>query len=132
MVKTTVKALRVQDKEALETKIKDLNLELLTIRATKSACTTQQKLSKIKALRRGIARVLSTIQQKHRDVLKKNFEKTKAVLSRFTTKNSRAIRKALTKHQRNKKTERQRKKDMAFQVHRYAIRAETASARVHM
>merc|ERR1712039_245009 len=75
MVKTTVKVLCVQDKEALETKV----------------------------LRRGIARVLSTIQQKHRDVLKKNFEKTKAVLSRSTTKNSRAIRKALTKHQRNKK-----------------------------
>ena len=82
---------------------------------------------------------MTIINQKNRDELKNAF-KTKASIKEFNTKNgtkytltrkpldlrprkTRAIRRQLTKHQKNIKTQRQTVKELNFPVRKFAVTA---------
>ena len=75
-----------------------------------------------KVVRKSIARVLTVISQNQHDNLRKYYRKKKFKPLDLRPKKTRAIRRALTKFEASKKTERQRKKDMYNPVRVYAIR----------
>lgn len=81
------------------------------------------KLSKIKVVRKNIARVLTVVNQKTRAALKEEYAKKKYVPIDLRAKKTRAIRRRLTKHQASAKTEKQIKKERAFPKRKFAVKA---------
>jgi len=88
------------------------------------------KLSKIKVVRKSIARVLTVYQQSQRAAIKGRIVeegKAKKGATRLPldlrAKRTRAIRRKLTKEQLGKKTLRATKKAAAFPVRKYALKA---------
>ncbi|CAE7729734.1 rpl35, partial [Symbiodinium sp. KB8] len=77
------------------------------------------RLSQIKVVRKNIARVLTVYNQKARNV----WEKKKYLPIDLRYKKTRAIRRALTTHERTQKTLRQQKKDQNFPQRRFALKA---------
>jgi large subunit ribosomal protein L35e len=102
--------------------LKDLKNELSGLRVAKVTGGAQNKLSKIKVVRKGIARVNTVINQNQRAALKEHYAGKKYVPLDLRSKKTRAIRRRLTKHQAIAKTERQAKKDKAFPVRKFAVR----------
>lgn len=76
-----------------------------------------------KSVRKSIARVLTVVNQKQRAALKEEYANKKYVPIDLRSKKTRAIRRRLTKHQANAKTERQAKKDRAFPKRKFAVKA---------
>lgn len=76
-----------------------------------------------KVVRKSIARVATVINQNQRAALKEEFAKKKYVPIDLRAKKTRAIRRRLTKHQANAKTEKQVKKDRAFPKRKFAVKA---------
>merc|ERR1712230_283850 len=101
-----------KSKADLQSQLTELKQELLQLR-----------VAKIAGVRRGIARVLTIINQKQRQNLRE-FYKNKAFLPLdLRPKKTRAIRRKLTKHEASRKTVRQQKKDIHFPKRAYAIKA---------
>merc|ERR1712059_194207 len=74
------------------------------------------KLSKIKVVRKSIARVLTVISQTQRENLKKFYAAKKYAPLDIRSRKTRAIRRKLTKRESGAKTLRQIKKDTHFSV----------------
>ena len=103
--------------------LKELKQELAGLRVAKVTGGAPNKLSKIKVVRKSIARVLTVVNQNQRSALKEAYAKKKYVPIDLRVKKTRAIRRKLTKHQVNAKTERQQKKERAFPRRKYALKA---------
>jgi large subunit ribosomal protein L35e len=135
---------RKKSPEDLLTDLKKLREELQNIRFTKVSGTAVAKLSKIKILRRGIARVLTIINEQRKNTVISNArvrtrEETgennavKKVESRIKNlkakhlpfdvrpKRTRAIRRRLTKAQQKLVTVRQLKKKLNFPKRKFAV-----------
>jgi len=76
-----------------------------------------------KVVRKSIARVLTVVNQTQRSTLKEEYAKKKYVPIDLRAKKTRAIRRRLTKHQANAKTEKQVKKERAFPARKFAVKA---------
>ena len=81
------------------------------------------KLSKIKVVRLSIARVLTVISHNQKAALRKAYEGKQYIPIDLRAKKTRAIRKALTKEQKNKLTVKAAKKAAQFSPRKYAIKA---------
>lgn len=81
------------------------------------------KLSKIKVVRKSIARVMTVINQNQRAVLKEHYAEKKHVPLDLRSKKTRAIRRRLTKNQAQAKTLKQTKKEKAFPARKFAVKA---------
>ena len=103
--------------------LKDLKQELAALRVAKVTGGAPNKLSKIKVVRKSIARVLTVINQNQKAALKEEFANKKYVPIDLRAKKTRAIRRRLTKHQANAKTLKQIKKDRAFPMRKFAVKA---------
>lgn len=66
---------------------------------------------------------MTVINTEQRKALKEEFAGKKYVPIDLRAKKTRAIRRRLTKHQANAKTVRQLKKDRAFPMRKYAVKA---------
>lgn len=75
-----------------------------------------------KVVRKSIARVMTVISQTQRDNLRKFYKKKKYQPLDLRPKKTRAMRRALTKHEASLKTLRQRKRDQRFNARKYAVR----------
>jgi large subunit ribosomal protein L35e len=84
----------------------------------RSACTAHSK-----EVRKSIARVLTVLTNQKREALKEHYSTFKHKPLDLRPKKTRAIRRRLTKEQINKKTLRQAKKDRAFPMRKYAVKA---------
>ncbi len=115
--------LRSKSKTDLLNQLRDLKQELAALRVAKVTGGAPNKLSKIKVVRLSIARILTVISQNQRAALTKAYEGKKLVPLDLRPKKTRAIRKALTKAQANKKTIKQMKKDAQFPMRKFAIKA---------
>lgn len=73
-------------------------------------------------VRKSIARVLTVVSHKQRENLRKLYRKKKYQPLDLRYRKTRAMRKALTRHERSRKTERQRKKDMYNPMRMYAVK----------
>ncbi|KAL6763007.1 component of cytosolic 80S ribosome and 60S large subunit [Haematococcus lacustris] len=137
--------LRGKSKQELLAQLKELKAELSGLRVAKVTGGAPNKLSKIKIVRKSIARVLTVFRQSQRTALKAKIEedatKKKGKASGdmhihmhihcclsllpldMRVKKTRAIRKRLTKEQLNKKTLKASKKAVAFPMRKFALKA---------
>lgn len=115
--------LRTKTKADLEKEAEDLRIELGQLRVAQVTAAPASKLSKIREVRKSIARVLTVLTAQKREALKKYYENKRFKPLDLRPKKTRAIRRRLTKEQINKKTERQLKRERAFPKRKYAIKA---------
>lgn len=103
--------------------LNDLKQELSSLRVNQVAGATPAKLARIRPVRKAIARVLTIIHANQRNELKKFYKGKKFVPLDIRPKQTRAIRRKLTKSEMNKKTAKQKRIVAAFPKRKYAIKA---------
>merc|ERR1712071_476703 len=122
---TMVKAyeLRGLPKEDLLKTLNDLRKEASELAVAKVTGGAASKIAKIKSVRKSIARVLTVHNQQQKEAIRRASAGSKYIAKDLRMKKTRAIRRALTKEQKNKKTLKQTKKLSHFPQRRYAVRA---------
>ncbi|QPG72888.1 60S ribosomal protein L35A [Brettanomyces nanus] len=112
--------LRTKSKEQLEQQLVDLKKELFDLRVQK---LNRPSLPKIRLVRKNIAKVLTVINGQQRQSVRAFYAGKKYIPKDLRPKQTRAIRRRLTKEQTNLKTERARKAAAAFPAKYFAIKA---------
>ena len=137
--KTRPFRLRTKTVEELRKGLSEYKTELSNLRVNKVASGVASKLAKIKVVRKVIARHLTTINQKQRQVIKDAFS-TKAGIKKYNEENktefsanrkpkelknrlTRALRKRLTKKQSTRKTLKTLKREAAFPQRKFFVKA---------
>lgn len=115
--------LRGKKREELEQQLDVLKQELLQLRVSKVTGTNATKLSKIRDVRKSIARVHTVINQTQKDNLRKFYKGKQYKPKDLRAKKTRAIRRALTKHEAGIKTAKLLAHQRAFPVRRFAVKA---------
>ena len=116
--------IREADAQTIKGNIEKLKEELRTLRNAKASSGSAAKLSKIKGVRKNIARNLTALNRKERDRVAGNIHigSTKRAIF-LRTKLTRATRRQLTLHQKSKLIEKTRKKVTNFPVRKYGLKA---------
>ena len=123
MARVKCHELRGKKKEELQKQLDELRQELASLRVAKVTGGAASKLSKIRVVRKSIARILIVINQTTKENLRKFYKgKTRLPLD-LRYKKTRAMRRALTKHEASLKTDKQKKKERCFPVRKFAIKA---------
>ncbi|KAL6928455.1 60S ribosomal protein L35A [Hanseniaspora valbyensis] len=112
--------LKTQSKEQLESKLEDLKKELASLKVQK---ISKPSLPKINSVRKSVARVLTIINLNQREAVAQVYAGKKYQPKSLRAKKTRALRRALTKHQASLVTVKQQKKQAAFPQRKYAIKA---------
>jgi len=112
-----------KSKDELATQLQDLKTELISLRTSKVAGGASTKLTKIHDVRKGIARVLTVINANQRAQLRLFYKGKKYAPLDLRPKQTRAIRRRLTKHEAGLTTEKQKKKNIHFPQRKYAVKA---------
>ncbi|KAL3163277.1 60S ribosomal protein L35-4 [Trebouxia sp. C0010 RCD-2024] len=123
MARVKAHELRTKSKTELQSQLKDLKQELGALRVAKVTGGAPNKLSKIKVVRKSVARVLTVISQEQKKALREVYKNKKYVPFDLRPKKTRAIRKRMTKHQQTAKLEKQKKRAIAFPQRKYAVKA---------
>ncbi|KAL9032305.1 MAG: hypothetical protein Q9214_008022 [Letrouitia sp. 1 TL-2023] len=126
MSTTKVKASQLwgKSKEDLKKQLIDLKTELGQLRTQKVAGGANSKLTKIHDLRKSIARVLTVINATQRAQLRILYKNKKYIPLDLRPKQTRAIRRRLTKHENSLITEKQKKRQTHFPQRKFAVKAE--------
>jgi len=104
--------------------LEDYKKELSNLRTVKvTGGSTSSKLSKIKVVRKAIAKYLTVVNQRNRDKVREQLKKGKLLPNNMRGKRTRAIRRQLTKHQQKAKSLRAIKKESNFPLRKFALRA---------
>ncbi|XP_046845405.1 60S ribosomal protein L35-like [Xenia sp. Carnegie-2017] len=122
MTKVKTRELRGKKKEDLIKQLDELRNELSSLRVAKVTGGAASKLSKIKLVRKSIARVLTVISQTQRENLRKFYKTKKYKPLDLRPKKTRAMRKALSKREASLVTLKQRKKLTHFALRKYAVK----------
>ncbi|KAF2266758.1 60S ribosomal protein-like protein L35 [Lojkania enalia] len=112
-----------KSKEDLNTQLQELKSELIQLRTSKVAGGASTKLTRIHDVRKGIARVLTVINANQRQQLRLFYKNKKYAPLDLRPKQTRAIRRRLTKHEASLVTEKQKKKQTHFPQRKYAVKA---------
>ena len=135
---------RKKENKDLLTDLKKLREELQNIRFTKQSGTAVSKLSKIKSLRKQIARVLTILRENKKEEVikslrnrttkeKKEGEEEKEITTKIKNlkmkhipldlrpKLTRAMRRRMTKYERKLVTLRQLKRNLNFPMRKFAV-----------
>ncbi|KAG0027999.1 60S ribosomal protein L35 [Podila clonocystis] len=115
--------LRTKNKAELTKQLEELKQELASLKVQKIAGGAAGKLTKISAVRKSIARVMTVITQTQRAQLRIFYQKKNFLPLDLRVKKTRAIRRRLTKHEASIKTVKQQKKETHFPLRKYAIKA---------
>lgn len=115
--------LRGLPKEELLKTLAENRKQLAELHVAKVTGGAPSKIAKIKSVRKSIARVLTVHNQQQKEGIRKAAAGSKYISKDLRVKQTRSIRRALTKGQRSMKTLKQKKKDMHFPMRRYAVRA---------
>ena len=115
--------LRGMQKEELLKTLKDHRKELSELHIAKVTDGAASKIAKIKSVRKNIARILTVHNQQQKDGLRKACAKSKYMPKDLRAKKTRAMRRALTKAERTKKTHKQKRMAAAFPKVKYAVKA---------
>ena len=111
--------LRTKSKEQLESQLIDLKKELAELKVAK---LSKPSLPKINTVRKNIARVLTIINEQQRAAVRELYKGKKYQPKDLRAKKTRALRRALTKSEASKITEKQKKKNIAFPQRKFAIK----------
>jgi large subunit ribosomal protein L35e len=96
---------------------------LSSLRVAKVTGGAVSKLTKIKIVRKSIARVLTVYNQKAKSEARAASAGKKYIAIDLRAKKTRALRRALTKEESARKTAKQAKKEAHFPKRRYAVKA---------
>ncbi|KAA2221683.1 50S ribosomal protein L29, partial [Salinarimonas soli] len=99
MGKVKCSELRTKDKKELFKQLEELKTELTNLRVAKVTGGVASKLSKIRVVRKAIARVYIVYHQKMKVNLRNHYKNKKYKPLDLRAKKTRAMRKALTKHE---------------------------------
>ncbi|KAM5298433.1 large ribosomal subunit protein uL29-like [Ctenodactylus gundi] len=113
---------RGKKKELLK-QLDDLMVELSQQRVTKVIGGAASKLSKIRVVRKSIARVLTVINQTRKENLRKFYKGKKYKPLDLWPKKTRAMRRRLNKHEEKLKTKKQQRKERLCPLRKYAVKA---------
>merc|ERR1712060_567302 len=118
-----VHELRTKNKSELKKQLQELKSELSSLRVAKVTGGAASKLSKIKTVRKSVARVLTVMNQKKKENLRQFYADKDLIPLDLRTKKTRALRRALTNKEKGIKTLKQIKKDTHFPLRKYAVKA---------
>lgn len=122
--KKVCQKIRDSDTGAIRANIEKLKDELRTLRNSKAASGSATKLSKIKVVRKNIARNLTILNQKERANIAGSLHKNSGKRAVFLrSKLTRSVRRRLTLHQKTKTILKVQKRQDNFPVRKYGLRA---------
>ena len=110
-------------KEELLKQLDNLKVELSQLRVVKVTGGAASKFSKIRIVRKSIARVLTVINQTQKENLRKFYKGKKYKPLDLRPKKTRAMRRRLTKHEEKLKTKKQQRKERLYPLRKYAVKA---------
>ncbi|KAI9819907.1 MAG: 60S ribosomal protein L35 [Pycnora praestabilis] len=113
-----------KNKDDLKKQLEELKTELGQLRVQKIAGGAASKLTKIHDLRKSIAKVLTVINANQRSQLRLFYKNKKYLPLDLRPKQTRAIRRRLSKHEASLISEKQKKRQMHFPQRKYAVKAE--------
>jgi len=93
------------------------------LRVSKVSSQPQVKLSKIKQVRKNIAKVLTVLSEKRIDAARTEFKKKRYTPHDLRAKKNRAFRRKLSKFESSKVTRREQKKQDNQKLRKYALAA---------
>ncbi|KAM3728431.1 60S ribosomal protein [Dirofilaria immitis] len=120
MTKVKARDLRGKKKEELTKQLDEQKTELASLQVSKVVGGGASKLSKIRTVRKNIARILTVINQTQKQELRKFYKGKLFKPLDIRLKKTRAMRRALTKHETNLKTKKQLAKLRKYPVRKYA------------
>merc|ERR1711990_829447 len=123
MTRNQCNQFREMKKEELSKKLDDLKNELATLKVAKVTGGAASKLSKIRIVRKSIARVYIVMHQKRKENLRKLYKNKKYIPLDLRPKKTRAIRKALTSHEKSLKTRKEERTLRKFPARKFAVKA---------
>ncbi|EFX84211.1 hypothetical protein DAPPUDRAFT_301332 [Daphnia pulex] len=123
MAKVRCRDLRTKKKEELLKQLDELKKELSQLRVAKVTSGAASKLSKIRVVRKSIARVLIVMNQKQKENLRKVYKNKKYKPLDLRSKRTRAMRRALTTGEKAKKTSKEMRRSRAFPMRKFAVKA---------
>ena len=123
MARIKCSELRQKKKEELVKQLEDLKTELGSLRVAKVTGGAASKLSKIRVVRKSIARVYIVMHQKQKENLRKFYKGKKYIPLDLRPKKTRAIRKAMTAHEASLKTAKETRRLKAFPQRKFAVKA---------
>lgn len=112
--------MKTKSKEQLEEQLVELKQELAQLKVQK---LQKASLPRINIVRKNIARVLTVINYNQRQTVRAFYADKKYIPKDLRAKKTRALRRALTKEELAIKTEKSKKKSVAFPQRKYAIKA---------
>ncbi|KAL9090863.1 MAG: hypothetical protein Q9165_005071 [Trypethelium subeluteriae] len=111
-----------KNKDELKSELERLKGNLVTLRTQKIAGGASSKLNQIHDVRKSIARVLTVINANQRHQLRLYYKNKKYLPLDLRPKQTRAMRRRLTKEESSKITEKQRKRQIHFPQRNYAVK----------
>merc|ERR1712042_409165 len=123
MTRIKARELRGKSKEELLKQLDGFKQELSTLRVAKVTGGAASKLSKIRLVRKSVARVLTVINQTQKENLRKLFNGKKYKPKDLRPRKTRAIRRKLTKNEAALKSVKQMRKERIFPKRKYALKA---------
>ncbi|KAK3056295.1 60S ribosomal protein L35, L29 [Extremus antarcticus] len=113
-----------KNKDDLKKQLDDLKTELVQLRTQKIAGGASSKLTRIHDVRKSIARVLTVINTTQRQQLRIFYKGKKYIPLDLRPKQTRAMRRRLTKEESSRVSEKQKKRSRHFPQRNYAVKAE--------
>merc|ERR1712128_130042 len=115
--------LRFAYQEERTKQLDDLKTELGSLKVAKVTGGAASKLSKIRVVRKSIARVYIVMHQKQKENLRKFYKSKKYKPIDLRPKKTRAIRKALSAHEKSLKTAKTLHALRSFPKRKFAVKA---------
>ena len=119
MVKASV--LRKKNEEQLNKDLEEFRKNLAELKFNKVSASQQMKVSKLRTVRKDIARVLTVLNTLKKDQAREQFAKAKYQPFDLRAKKTRKLRRKLTKNQRNLTTLKERKRAENFPQRKFAV-----------
>ena len=119
MVKASV--LRKKNEEQLNKDLEEFRKSLAEAKFNKVSASNQMKVSKLRTLRKDIARVLTVLNTMKKDQAREKYAKSKYQPLDLRAKKTRKLRRKLTKNQRNLTTLKERKRVENFPQRTFAV-----------
>ncbi|MBY8978540.1 50S ribosomal protein L29, partial [Rhodobacteraceae bacterium NNCM2] len=113
-----------KNKADLAKQLGELKTELGQLRTQKIAGGSAAKLTKIHDVRKSIAKVLTVINANQRAQLRLFYKGKKYLPLDLRSKQTRAIRRRLSKHEKELQLEKTKKRSMHFPQRKFAVKAE--------
>merc|ERR1712154_566102 len=123
MAKVKAKDLRGKNKEELLKQLDELKNKLHTLRVAKVTGGAAAKVAKIYTVRKSVVRVLTVINQKQKENLRRFYRGKTHKPKDLRPKKTRAIRRQLTKHELSIKSRKQKRKDSMYGMRKYAVKS---------